>query len=157
MLSLSCALSAFEALFQRIHQINNVFTARPWLVSDSFALAFCLDEFAQSLFVVVLKLFRFEVGLLLINDMLGQIEHVLRNFHVFDAVKVFVLVADFVGITDQRSHQTFAQWLKPDDVLPAGQHHAANTNHIHVADGFADDSKCVMPDLAVRDQIVGTD
>src|SRR2546423_2370888 len=109
-LSLSCALSAFQTLFQRVHQINYVFTARPWLVGDSFALAFRLDEFAQSLFVVVLKLFRFEVGLLLINNMLGQIEHVLRNFYVLDAVKVFVLVADFVGITDQRPHEALAQW-----------------------------------------------
>ena len=97
--SRSCTLTGFKTLFQRIHQIDNVFTAWAWLVRDSFALAFRLDEFAQSLFIVILKLFRFEVRFLLSNDMLGEIEHVLRNFHVLDAVKVFVLIADFVRIT----------------------------------------------------------
>jgi hypothetical protein len=103
-LVLSLSARRFETLFQRIHQINNVFTARSWLMSDGFALAFRLDEFAQSLFILVLKFFGFEVGLLSSNEMLGQVEHVLCNFHVLDAVKVFVLVADFVRITDQCSH-----------------------------------------------------
>src|SRR5215208_1688779 len=89
-LSLSGALSGFKTLFQRIHQINYVFTARSWLVSDRFALALRIYEFGQSLFVVVLKLLRLEVSLLLIDDMLGQFEHVLSNFHVLAAVEVFV-------------------------------------------------------------------
>ena len=46
--------------------------------------------------------------------MLGQVEHILRNFHVLDVVDVFLLVADFVGLADQRPHEAFAASGTPD-------------------------------------------
>jgi hypothetical protein len=42
-------------------------------------------------------------------------------------------------------------------VLQARQHDAADSDHIHVADGFSNDRKGVMPNLTVRDEIVGAD
>src|SRR3954468_23591093 len=53
--------------------------------------------------------------------MLGQVEHILRNFYVLDVVEVFLLVADFVRIADQRPHKAFPQRLQADDVLAAGK------------------------------------
>jgi hypothetical protein len=55
-------------------------------------------------------------------DFFCQVEHVLRNFHVLDFVKVFLLAADFVGIPEERSHQTLVERLKGDDVLPAREY-----------------------------------
>ena len=42
-------------------------------------------------------------------------------------------------------------------MLPARQNHPADRDHVHAADSFADDGEGVVPDFAVRDQIVGPD
>ena len=34
---------------------------------------------------------------------------------------------------------------------------AADSYHVHVADGFPDDGERVMPDFPIGDQVVGTD
>jgi hypothetical protein len=46
---------------------------------------------------VALELLRLEHAGLLIDDMLREVEHILRNFHVLDLVEVFFFVSDFVG------------------------------------------------------------
>jgi hypothetical protein len=56
----------------------------------------------------------------LIHEMLGQVEHILRNFHVLDVVDVFLLVADFVGLADQRPHEAFARKRNPGYSFRAG-------------------------------------
>jgi hypothetical protein len=60
---------------------------------------------------VILKLLRIECRGLSGNDVLRQIEHVLRNFHVLDLVEVFLLVPDFVRVAEKCSHQTLLQGL----------------------------------------------
>ena len=42
-------------------------------------------------------------------------------------------------------------------MLAARQHHAADRDHVHAADGFADDREGVVPDLPVRDEVIGPD
>ena len=82
---------------------------------------------------------------------------VLGDFHVLDFVKVFFLIPDFVGVSEKRPHQTFVQGFECNDVLPAGEDHAADSDHVHAADSFPDDRKSVVPNFSIRDQIVGTD
>ena len=71
--------------------------------------------------------------------------------------KYSCLGTHFVGIAQQRAHQPLLQRLERDDVLAVGQHHAADRDLVHLADGLADHRKGVVPDLAVRAQVVGTD
>ncbi|MBB4381810.1 hypothetical protein GGD61_006500 [Bradyrhizobium sp. SBR1B] len=42
-------------------------------------------------------------------------------------------------------------------MLAIGQHHTTNCDLVHLADGFADDCEGVVPNLAIRAQIVGAD
>src|SRR6266404_2206052 len=100
--------------------------------------------YLQRLFVVVLKSLRFEIGRLLAYNMLRQIKHILRNFHVLDLVEVFLLVPNYVGVPQKRAHQTFARRLQADDVLAARQYDSADSNHVHVADSFPDDGESVV-------------
>ncbi len=51
-----------------------------------------------------------------------------------------MLVAYLVGIPDKRAHQALLQGFQPDDVLAARQHGAADCDHVHAANGFADHS-----------------
>jgi hypothetical protein len=51
-----------DALFQRIHEVYHVLALGPGLWTNSFTLALGVDEFGQSLFVVVFEPLRFKVG-----------------------------------------------------------------------------------------------
>jgi hypothetical protein len=42
-------------------------------------------------------------------------------------------------------------------VLAARQYNATDRDHIHIADGLADDGKSVVTDFAVRDEVVRPD
>ena len=142
--------AAADALAQRVHQIDDVLAPRTLLRDDGFAGALLVDEIDQGGFVLVLELVRLEVARLLVDDVPGEIEHVLGDFHVLDVVEIFGRIADFVGIAQQRSHQALVQRLERDDVLAVGQHHAADRDLVHLPDGLADDGEGVVADLAVR-------
>jgi len=45
---------------------------------------------------------------LLVDDVLGEIEHILGDFDVLDLVKIFLLGMDFVRIAQQRADQPLA-------------------------------------------------
>ena len=89
--------------------------------------------------------------------MLGEIQHVLGDLHVLDVVEIFLLAAHLVGVAQQRAHQALVERLQRDDVLAVGQHHAADRDLVHAADGFADHREGVVADLAVRHEIIGAD
>ncbi len=78
------------------------FAARSWAGCTT---PICSDLIydRHSLFVVILKSLRFEIGRLLADDMLRQIKHILRNFHVLDLVEVFLRVPNFVGVDHSRA------------------------------------------------------
>ena len=80
-----------------------------------------------------------------------------RDLRVLDVVEVFLLIPNFVGIPEKRPHQPVLQRLQANDVLAVRQYDPANSDHVHVADGFADNRKGVVSNFAVGDQIVGTD
>jgi hypothetical protein len=42
-------------------------------------------------------------------------------------------------------------------VLAVGQHDPPDGDHVHFADGLADHGEGVVPDLAVRTEVIGTD
>ena len=152
-----CRLCAADALAQRVHQIDHVLATRSLLRGDGFAGALLVDEIDESSFVLVFELVRLEVTRLLVDDVPGEIEHVLGDFDVLDIVEIFRFGAHFVGIPQQRSHQALVERLERDDVLAVGQHHPSDRDLVHLADGFADDGEGVVADLAVRTQVIGTD
>jgi hypothetical protein len=82
-----------------------------------------------------------------VHDLLAARTHILRNFHVLDLVEVFFFVSDFVGVSKERPHKTLVQRLQSDDVLAAGQHNAADCDHVHVADRLSDHCEGVVPTL----------
>ena len=79
---------------------------------------------------------------------------ILRDFDVLDLVEILVFRTDFVGVSQQRPHQPLVQRFERNNVLAIGQHHASDRNLVHLSDGFPDDGKRVVPDLAVGTQII---
>jgi ABC-type transport system involved in cytochrome c biogenesis ATPase subunit len=47
----------------------------------------------------------------------GEIEHFLCDRHVLDVIEVLMLVAYFVGIAQQHSHETLVERFQANDVL----------------------------------------
>ena len=62
---------------QRLHQVDDVARGGPLLRCDRLAAALAVDEIDQRGFVVVLEFLRFEPPGLLVDDVLGEVEHVL--------------------------------------------------------------------------------
>jgi hypothetical protein len=60
-------------------------------------------------------------------------------------------------VAQQRAHQSLFEGFERDDVLAAGQYDPSDGDRIHVADGLVDHGGGVVPDLAVRTQIIGAD
>ena len=86
-----------------------------------------------------------------------EIEHVLGDFDVLDVVEIFVRRTHFVRIAQQRPHQALVKRLKRDDVLAIAEHHPSDRDLVHLSDGFADDGEGVVPDLAVRHEVIRPD
>jgi len=50
-------------------------------------------------------------------------------------------------VSQKRPHQTLVQRLQRNDVLSIRKDDAADSYHVHAADGFPDDCERVMPDF----------
>jgi hypothetical protein len=116
-----------------------------------------VDEVDQRSFVLVFEFAGFERAGLLLDDVPGEVEHVLGDFDVLDLVEIFGRIADFVWIAQQGADQPLVHRLQSNDVLAVGQHQASDRDLVHLTDGLADHREGVVADLAVRTQILGTD
>lgn len=54
---------------------------------------------------------------LLVHDVLGEIEHVLRDFDVLDLVEILLLGADFMEVARERADEPPVERFERDDVL----------------------------------------
>ncbi|OIQ69600.1 hypothetical protein GALL_487970 [mine drainage metagenome] len=106
---------------------------------------------------MILELVGLERSGLLLDDVLGEIQHIPGDLHVLDVVEILLFAAYLVRVAQQRAHQALAERLQRDDVFAVGQHHAPDRDLVHAANGFADHRKGVMTDLAVGYEIIRTD
>src|SRR6476660_7097478 len=98
---------------------------------------------------MIFKLARLEMTGLLLNDVFGKIEHIFCDFDILDVVKIFGLVAHFVGIPKQHPNEAFGPRLKRDDMLATGEYDTTQSDFVEGADSFADNGKGVVAYLAV--------
>ena len=96
-----------------------------------------------------------EVRRLALEDVLGELEHIRLDLHVRNVVEIFLRVPDLVGIAQRGGHQPLVPGLEHDDPLALRQHDTTERDHVLAAHGLADHRKCVLPDLAVRRDVVG--
>jgi hypothetical protein len=71
----------------------------------------------------------------LVDDVPGEIEHVLGDFDLLDLIEILRRIADFVRVAQQGVP---INRLQSDDVLAAGQHDTADRDLVHLADGLTD-------------------
>ncbi|MBV8755129.1 MAG: hypothetical protein JO328_19920 [Hyphomicrobiales bacterium] len=60
---------------------------------------------------------RIEIGRLAVQNVLGELEHVGREFAVRDVLEILRGVADLIGVAQRRAEQAFVLRLEGDDVL----------------------------------------
>src|SRR5271166_4038843 len=85
--------------------------------------------------------------------MLGQLEHVWRDFHVRHVVEIILGVADLIRISQRRAHQPLLPGLEHDHALPLRQHDASERHHGFAAHCFADDRKRFLTDRITRSNV----
>ncbi len=86
-----CRRRLANTLAQWVHQVDDVLAAWPSLGRDRLPGSFAIDEFDERSFILILELCRLESPCLLVDDVFGQIEHVLRHFDVLDVVEILRL------------------------------------------------------------------
>jgi hypothetical protein len=118
---------------------------------------------AMDPFVVPIISFRLLYGLLIMGHgrrqlLWFELRHIQRpNGSPISSLRLAVINSDKVFGTHKGPHQALVQRLERDDVLSVGQHHPSDRDLVHLSDGFADDGKCVVADLAVGTEIIGSD
>ena len=83
--------------------------------------------------------------------MLGQLEHVWRDFHVRNVVEIILGVADLIRISQRRAHQPLLPGLEHDHALPLRQHDASERHRImryELTDGEWGVIKPMLPNRA---------
>src|SRR3954454_17599730 len=148
--------ASLQALLQRIHQANDV--ARPLFglrQLDLFAAGLALHQGLQRVLVVVLELAGIEMGGLGLEDMAGELNHVLGDLRALDVVEELVLVAQFVREAQRGAEQALAERLDRDDVLAIGEYDLGERDAILVLHGVADHGESIDRGLAVGRDIVG--
>jgi len=78
--------------------VDDVRAARLLLLREGLAGALLVDQIDDRRLVLILELLGLEMPRLLVHNVLGEIEHVLRDFDVLDVVEIWSLGTNFVGI-----------------------------------------------------------
>src|SRR5262249_41626810 len=122
---------------------------------DLFAGFFLFEQVNKGILVSILEVGRIKMTRLVADDVTCKIHHVLRQLELGDVFEVWLFISDFIGISKSHAQQTPPPRLKCDDVLPARQHDAAERDHVHFADGVADDGKRILSDLTIGSDVIG--
>ena len=124
--------------------------------SDLFASGLALDDVAERVLVAVVEFLRIEMTGHRVDDVRGQVEHLLRGLLVRNVAEILYRLAHLVGVVQEHAKDPLVARLQRDDVLAGRQHHAAERHHALLPDGVADDTECLLTGLAIGDDVVGT-
>src|SRR5690242_3021415 len=89
-----------------------------------------------------------------LDDVDSEVDHVLRDFLILDAVEIFLLIAHFIRIAQRDSKHSFAARLQRDDVFTRGEDDLAQRYHAFLANGFANDREGLLTDFAIRHDVI---
>jgi len=86
----------------------------------------------------------------------GQVMRCIDKSHLIaNVVEIVGFVPYLIGISQRDAEQSLAAGFKGNDVLARREHDLSNRHHALLADGFPDDSECLLTDLSVRGNVIG--
>src|SRR5215813_13497857 len=144
-----------HAAAQGIHETHDIGRSRCWRRRRLLACLLGRDQLLQRGFVAVFEFGRIELGLLGLQNVLRQVEHVLRNLDVRNAVEIFLLLAHLVVVAQGGPYDAIAARREHQQPLATVEHHARNPDQPFIAHGLADDRECLVSDLVVGHEIIG--
>src|SRR5262245_64385726 len=121
--STGCRLPALSATFglhrpaQRIHEVDDLGRSALARRLDLLAGLLFLQQVLERFLVMVLEFLRLEMAGLGLDDVRGQLEHVLWDLLVRNVGKIVLLVAQFVGELQRDADQALAARFERKDVL----------------------------------------
>ncbi len=90
-----------------------------------------------------------------VQDVAGELDHVLADLRALDIVEKFALVTQLIRKAQGRAEQALTERLDGDDVLAIGQHDSRQRDAVLVLHGVADHSEGIDRRLAVRRDVIG--
>src|SRR3954471_16798878 len=101
---------SLQALLQRVHQADHVARALLTLRQlDRLAAGLPLDQRLQRVLILILEFAGVEMRGLALEDVTGELDHVLRDLRALDVVEELVLVTQLVGIAQRGAEQALAE------------------------------------------------
>jgi len=105
---------------------------------------------------MILELFRLEVAGFGLDDMRGQLQHVLWYFFVGDIFEIFILFPHLIWMAQCNAEKPLAARFECDDVLTGREDNSSDRHHSFLADRLTDDRKRLLTDFAIRREEIGT-
>jgi hypothetical protein len=115
-----------------------------------------LDQVSKRILIAVLKLFRLEVTGHCLDDVAREFKHLLRRVFLWNLVEVALRFSHLVGVVKQQADNAPVSGFEGDHMFACGQHDAAKGHHAALHNCLADQRKGLLPDLAVRYDVIGT-
>src|SRR5690606_20812690 len=116
---------ARQALLERIHEVDDLGVLRWLLGDDGLALLFLFDQIAQRVLIAVDEVLRFEGTCLLLDDLLGDLQHLLVRLDRGDVVEEILFLANLVVSPQGREQKAAAARLDRHDPLAVVHDQAA--------------------------------
>src|SRR6476646_8980979 len=100
-------------------------------------------------------MFGIKITSLGIDDVNGQVEHVLWDLLVGDLIKIVCLLPNLVRIAKGDPEHTLVAGFQCDDVLTGSENHLADGDHTFFANGFSNDRESLLANIAIRGNVIG--
>src|ERR1041385_6295121 len=153
----AAGLRPAETLAQRIHQIDDVVgLGGRFCGLGLLSRPLALDQLAQRDLILVLELARIEMRRLGIENVPGDLEHILGYFRRGDVLEELTLVAHLIIVAQGRCQDSLAERFERNEELADRDDDARESNAVLLRHGVADHREGLNAGLAVGDNVVGT-
>src|SRR5262249_42809535 len=144
----------FHAPAQRIHQIDDFCWRTLFRRFDLLSGLLFLQQLLERIFVLIFELLRLEVARFGLDDVRGQLQHVVWNFLVGDIVEMFILFANLIRIAQRNPEKALTARFECDDMLAGGEDNTPERHHAFLADRLTNNSEGLLTDFAIRSEVI---
>src|SRR5262249_40509960 len=114
-----------------------------------------LQQLLERIFVMIFELFRRKVARIWFRRCVRPAPTCLLEFFIRNVLKILILFAHLIWISQRNPEQALAARFECDHVLARGEDNPPERHHPFLADCFANDRERLLPDFAIRSEVIG--
>src|SRR5262249_28538604 len=146
---------AFNAATQGIHQVDDIGVPMRGLRLQWHALLLGANEVDQRVLVAILELIRLKPARHLVDDVLGQFQHLRGQLQLGDLGEITIGRVHLIGEMQAGRHDALTAGFEPKHALAAEENSAREPYHLFRSHRLADHSEGLFADAIGGRQIIG--